>query len=398
MLPLCLLLMAAAPVSAPITFLGRALIPGDAHDKSTLTERLEDGSPHNRLGGFGSGIDFTGQRDQYVCIADRGPGDGAARSAARVHTFRLQVNPTAANPVSVELLATTLLRDPFGNLFPGLLAALPPAKPGQGERFDGEAIRVGRNGHWFISEEYGTSIREFDPRTGQQIRVLPIPEAFTPEHADANPAKELTRNQRGRAPNRGFEGLAITPSGQTLVAILQGPLLQDGGSQPATSTHVRVLAFDIATGSTRQYVYELDDPKLGISEILAIDEHEFLVLERDGLGGREAKVKQITRVNFRQATDVSQIAQLPAGRLPAGVRAGEKSRFLDLLDPKYGIAGETLPEKFEGLTWGPNLPDGRALLIVTVDNDFVPGKPSQFLAFALDPGLLPQRQLLTFER
>jgi hypothetical protein len=62
---------------------------------------------------------------------------------------------------------------------------------------------------------------------------------------------------------------------------------------------------------------------------------------------------------------------------------------LDFLDPRFGLAGESFLEKFEGLTLGPSLPDGHYLLIVTSDNDFERDQPSRFLAFPIDPQDLP---------
>ena len=43
-----------------------------------------------------------------------------------------------------------------------------------------------------------------------------------------------------------------------------------------------------------------------------------------------------------------------------------------------------MPEKIEGLTFGPTLPDGRRTLIVTIDNDLMADKPSWFWVFAVD--------------
>jgi hypothetical protein len=46
--------------------------------------------------------------------------------------------------------------------------------------------------------------------------------------------------------------------------------------------------------------------------------------------------------------------------------------------------GTDLPEKFEGMTFGPDLPDGRRLLLITADNDFIASAPLRVYAFALD--------------
>jgi hypothetical protein len=66
-----------------------------------------------------------------------------------------------------------------------------------------------------------------------------------------------------------------------------------------------------------------------------------------------------------------------------------ESLFLDLLDPRYGLVGPDLPDKIEGLAFGPDLPDGRRLLIVTADNDFVATVPFRVFAFGIDRRLLP---------
>jgi hypothetical protein len=40
-------------------------------------------------------------------------------------------------------------------------------------------------------------------------------------------------------------------------------------------------------------------------------------------------------------------------------------------------------EKVEGITWGPNLKDGRRLLVISTDNDFDPQRPSHLFGFAI---------------
>jgi len=69
--------------------------------------------------------------------------------------------------------------------------------------------------------------------------------------------------------------------------------------------------------------------------------------------------------------------------LPVGIVPVTKTLFLDLLNPKFGLKGKDFPAKIEGLAFGPNLPDGRKLLIITTDNDFKPEEPSWIYAFAV---------------
>jgi len=71
------------------------------------------------------------------------------------------------------------------------------------------------------------------------------------------------------------------------------------------------------------------------------------------------------------------------------VRPVAKRLFLDLLDPRLGLAGPDLPGKIEGLAFGPDLADGRHLLLVSSDNDFRPGQASRLFAFAIERSALP---------
>jgi hypothetical protein len=200
--------------------------------------------------------------------------------------------------------------------------------------------------------------------------------------------------------------LAISPGGSTLFGIMQNALLQDHGLNPPPSTdrlglNNRILKVDLATGETHEYVYVLDaiNRGQGVSEILAINDHEFLVVERDNRSNLQSPPqaptrKTIYKIDLNGATDVSAIASLPAGALPVGITPVTKSLFINLLDADFNLSS-TIPEKIEGLSWGPDLPDGRHLLYVISDNDLNPSLATQIYAFAIEPALLNfQEQLL----
>lgn len=183
------------------------------------------------------------------------------------------------------------------------------------------------------------------------------------------------------------------PSGKKLFAIMQRPLIQDsvaksGGKR--SGIHNRLLEIDLPTGQTKEFVYPLDDEKNGISEILAINEHDFLLIERVGAQRAKARYKKIIYARLDDATDVTKIENLLPNALTENVRPVRKSVLIDLLDPRFGLAGAAFPEKVEGITFGPRLSDGRILLMVGVDNDFVPEQPSSFFAFSINSELLPE--------
>jgi hypothetical protein len=394
---LVFVLVATGAVRADVTLIGVGTLPGTASDLSGLNGKASDGTPNDRLGGLGSAIAHTGKGNEYVLVADRGPKDGTVAFACRAHRMTITVTPGAKEPVALKLTSTTLLSREDGKAFDGALTAFTGPKPEDNLRLDAEGARLSRTGTLFVADEYGPVVYEFDAK-GKRVRALPVPEKFRAPKPGKTPADELPPfANTGRQPNRGMEGLAISPDGAKLYGAMQGPLIQDGGlgaENARVGLNCRILELDTKTGATREFAYQLSDPANGISEILAVSATEFLVLERDGLGGRDAKFKKLFRIDLSGATDVSTIAALPGGKLPKDIVPAKKEPFLDLLDPKFGIAGKECPEKFEGLAFGPDRPDGKRMLLVTADNDFVAEQPFRVYAFAVDradlPGFAPQ--------
>jgi len=146
----------------------------------------------------------------------------------------------------------------------------------------------------------------------------------------------------------------------------------------------------------------------GVSEILAINDHEFLLDERDGKGqgdGSAAVVKQIFRVDLAGATDVSNLAGA-ANLAPLKL---DKKLFLDVVKAltNNGISDIHIPAKLEGIAFGQKVTvDGavRHTFYVASDNDFLAtvkdkndvtvDNPNRFFVFAFSdtdlPGLVPQ--------
>lgn len=377
LVPLMYLALLALPVAAraDVKLLAKAAIPGNATDLSGLTNTLEDGTPMNRLGGF-SGLAYTGYGHRYVLLPDRGPGDGVTAFPCRFHAVDIAVN---GNKLNVQLLKTNLLRDKSGNRFVGLTSALGEVKQ---HRFDPEGIRVGLKGTVYISDEYGPFVYAFDGN-GKKVGRLPVPERFMACKPSSDPKLEAAQNRTGRVPNRGFEGLAINPEGTKLLAALQGPLIQDGGRD---GVNTRLLEIDINRKANREYVYVLAAPNHGISEILSVNDREYLVLERDG---KEGRFRKIIHIDIGKSSNVESIAALPVKWLPKSVVPVSQKVFLDFLTPRFGLGGKNMPTKIEGLAFGPDLPDGRRLLLVACDNDFLPTNPSVIYAFAIDRNDLP---------
>jgi hypothetical protein len=125
-----------------------------------------------------------------------------------------------------------------------------------------------------------------------------------------------------------MEGIAITPDGKTLVGIMQAALIQDNNQGGKAKKLLRIVTIDIASGKwTHEYAYLLTTGS-GVSEIVAINNHEFLVDERDGSGlgnGDDAVVKQLFKIDLQNAVDVSNMDGLTAAS-----HAVPKNLFLDI--------------------------------------------------------------------
>jgi len=366
--------------------LGVARVSGEYRDRSGLSGMLETNTPVNAFGGL-SAIEYTGQENRYYVLSDRGAGDGAASFPCRFHTVELAYNERL-HRLDFRLLATTLVKDLQGRSLTGSLTQLKNWKEeGRCPSYDPEGIRllrmVGSESSVVISDEYGPNIDIF-LLDGRMLRSVMIPESFGLSERRAEPFRD------GAFTNRGLEGVAVTPSFKRIVGAMQGPLVQDGRleNNKCYGTWTRWLVIDMQDGSigqggsTVQWSYALDDESTGVSEVLAIDESRFLVLERDSLLGAEAKLKRVYLADGSDATDVSAVESLKGG-LPSGSRAISKRLLIDLLDPQYGFHGDNAPEKPEGLAWGPKLSDGRRLLMVCFDNDFEPANSTIFAAFAV---------------
>lgn len=384
-------LLVSAACRADVTLIGKASLSGDSTDLSGLTDTLSGNIPHNRLGSFGSGIAYAGKDDLYIACDDRGPLDGEAHWKCRTQTFRISVHPEQVKAVTIDLVATTLLTDEQGRSLTGAADECDVDDQRKGLRFDPEGVRVSPAGTCWISDEYGPWIDEFNTE-GKRVRRLDVPAKFRVVKPGPNARAELPpHNVSGRQSNRGFEGLAISPDGTKLWTILQSPLLQDhalDAKGKRIGLNIRVLEVTLSgerAGATRELVYPLAKASNGVSEILAINDHELLVLERDGEVGREAVWRQICKIDIANATDVSNVDSLPSDDLPRTITPVSKSTWLDLASERFGLVGKDMPEKIEGLAFGPTLPDGRRTLIVSVDNDLRTDAPSTFFVFGWVP-------------
>lgn len=159
-----------------------------------------------------------------------------------------------------------------------------------------------------------------------------------------------------RLGSRGLEGVTVVGTGdeETLYVALQSPLTGE--------TQARIGRYDVAARSWTWYGYDLEAPaaegsRVGLSEVVALDDDSLAVIERDDLVGAAAD-------------DAPAVKRVYAVDVPAG--AGDGSDAVTATLTKR-LAADVLPvlqeprgwtqEKLEGLA----VVDGRVLAVT--DND-----------------------------
>ncbi len=351
----------------------------------------------NRLGGFGS--DLVHRGNEYFGLTDRGPGGGLLSYAPRVQVFGLKTDAANGAISNFGLTRTIVFTQadgttPFNGLNPQLLNN---DKSQLGASIDPEGLAIRANGNFLVSDEYGPSLYEFDP-TGRFIRSYAPPANLIPTEAGGarNYVDGRPTITSGRQDNRGFEGLTLSNDGTKAYAVLQDPLVNEGsGGDGRRGRFVRLVEFDLATGNTKQFAYQLESiadintrtntaftatnqgRSIGVSSITALPNGKFLIIERDnrGLGVDPATAllqsgsKRVFVVDINGATDISGVT-LTNGALPAGTVAVAKDTapFLDIIAAVGNRAA--IAEKLEGLTFGDRLSDGGVNLLIASDNDF----------------------------
>jgi hypothetical protein len=153
-----------------------------------------------------------------------------------------------------------------------------------GADFDIESVRRDRAGNFWFGDEFGPFLLKTD-KTGKVLRAPIALPNFRPAGSSATGATVQSPQSpylAGASANlgrsNGFEGMAINASRTKLYPLLEGTVTGD----PAKT--LRISEFDLQsesyTGVT--YLYPLDALGTNIGDMTAVNDHQFLVIERNG--------------------------------------------------------------------------------------------------------------------
>lgn len=302
-----------------------------------------------------------------------------AQRGGRIYRFTLRTNGSTLN---VETSAPIVLEAP----------------PGDPDPADFEGMARLPDGGFLVASEGSTreprrppAIGEYG-RHGEFVARLPVRERYVPDVTGP-----LARGARG---NAGFESLALTADGRTFFTAVETALVQDG--EPAgfdRGTRARILEYKQRRGRfepAREFVYELTAVRRpaftpgffinGLVELLVVDGTTLLALERgyvESSADNAVNMNDIRlyRVSLAGATDVSGLESIKDRTDLVPV---QKTLLLDLKDVR-GLDSALAPslDNFEGMAFGPRLPDGRPTLVLVSDDNFSPRQQTWFLEFAI---------------
>lgn len=350
---LCLALAGQVEAAPRLSLIGAYAVPKDMSAA---------GAP---FGGI-SGIDYDARRGVWLMISD----DRSDKAPARFYVGRLNYDANGVRGLMIE--RSTALRREDGSSFPS-------SQSEEGERADAEAIRLDPLTGDLVWSSEGDRPHGFSPSLrrmtldGSPRGAIPLPPVFTFDRLGLSGARS----------NLTVEGLTFTPDGRSLWVSMEAPLIQDGPlASVRAGASVRLIQMDRQGVVQAQYAYQLDPIQAaspaglradnGLSEILAIDDHRLLMLERSGVEiakGQFAYHCRLYLVDTRASMGNSQEGLSALGK-----------QLLVNFDGLFGVD----PANLEAMAWGPSLAGGERTLVLLSDDNFDPASPTQILVFAVN--------------
>lgn len=160
--------------------------------------------------------------------------------------------------------------------------------------FDVESMQVAPDGTFWFGEEFGPYLLHADAKGRLLEAPIPTPGVKSPSNPTLLPGEAANL-----ANSKGYEGMAISPDGRSLHAMLEGPVAGD----PATDLRVydvRLARRGAPTFFTGEHdVYRLESAGNAIGDHVAVNDHQFLTIERDNGSGPTASFKRIYLVDDR---------------------------------------------------------------------------------------------------
>ena len=276
------------------------------------------GFPSQPLGGFSS-VQFgpkVNSKDTWFIQADNGYGTKANSGDFLLGLYQIaptlnrdSITPSNAQVGQIDFLNFIQYRDPDKKIkIPNLILVNENTADRKltGADFDVESFVFAKDGTIWVGDEFGPYLLHFDA-TGKLLEApIAIPDVRAPQNPAVSPQNPNTATALpATLGNAGLESLAINPSKTKLYTALEGVVTGD----PADT--LRIYEFDLIANklvtatvagqnTTKIVKYRLDGTanNQSINDMTAINENEYLVIEKDRTSGVNASVKRIYKIDF----------------------------------------------------------------------------------------------------
>lgn len=270
-----------------------------------------------------------------------------------------------------------------------------------GADFDTESFRRVSDGTYWIGDEFGPFLLHVGKNGELLDSPIPLPNFLglgklsfvkSPDNPEfTNLPVDFQRIEKANlSSSKGFEGMALNSSGTKLYPMLEGAL-KDDPERDRLLIHEFDLAIKQYTGKV--FFYKLAKPNYAIGDLTAINDNEFIVIERDNNQGDPNNPAFKTPAQFKRLYKIN-ITNLDKQGFV------KKELLVDLLkifDPQ-GIGGNATKNgifTFPFVTIENVLPIDTKTLLVINDNNYAdtigrnPGQAdnTEFIKIKLDKPL-----------
>lgn len=331
---------------------------------------------HTKVGGI-SGITYQPTTHRWLLISD----DRSEQNPSRCYEAKLNYNQNHFN--KIKLQSMHFLKQPNGSNYtnknhykdnPQDIVA------------DPESIRFDPLYKQIMYTSEGDRSLGLNPF----IRLASLQGDFITEIPISHTQKMDQHAKHGFRNNLALEGSTFSADGHSIWTATEAPLIQDGKSPtPTTEGLSRITQYDRQGRLLNEYAYRLDaipkspgkgkEAENGVSELLAINNHEFLTLERASVQSSDNSYHnyvRIYKINTDQATDIKNQESLKQTK----IHPVKKELIVDLNKEDIGHI-----DNIEGITFGKQLPNEHDSIVIVADNNFNKAQKQQFMAFEVIP-------------
>ncbi|MDO9103725.1 MAG: esterase-like activity of phytase family protein [Methylovulum sp.] len=238
-----------------------------------------------------------------------------------------------------------------------------------GADLDIEAVRKDKRNHFWFGDEFGPFLVETD-RTGKVLHAEVSAPNYIPAGSTAtgdtvmspqNPYLGTAAANLGQS--RGFEGMAVNPIGDKLYPLFEGTVTGDDAINGTAGKNLRIYEFNLKNRSYtgKNWVYQLETDGTNIGDMTAINDHQFLVLERNGVTATSTSGTPFKKVFLID------IAGVESGSF---VTKTELANLMNIADP-HDLNGDSSTRfTFPFVTIESVLPLDSTTLLITNDNNY----------------------------